>query len=130
MRKKNEKSKLRNFGFLIGFGFPVVIGFLIPLLYGHDFRKWTLIIAIPFLILAIFKPNLLDKPFQNWMRLGYFLGLINSRLILGLVHIIVVQPTALIMKIFGYDPLRKKINNLATFRENNEGKKVNFNKIF
>ena len=130
MKKRYERSQLRNFGFLIGLGFPIIIGFLFPLIFGHNFRKWTLIVSIPSLILAILKPNLLNKPFQIWMRLGYFLGSINSRLILGLVHIIVLQPTALFMRIFGYDPLQKKTNNLSSFRENNEYKKVNYNKLF
>ena len=42
--------------------------------------------------------------------LGNILSWINSRLILGIVFAI-LQPIALIMKIFGYDPLRKKQRN-------------------
>ena len=42
------------------------------------------------------------------MDLGKALGWINSRIILGLVFIIVLQPIAFIMKSFGYDPLKLK----------------------
>ena len=42
------------------------------------------------------------------MALGHILGWINSKIILGLVFIIVLQPIALIMKLFNYDPLKLK----------------------
>ena len=45
------------------------------------------------------------------MTIGFALGWINSRLILGLVYLIILQPIAIVMKIFGYDPLKKKKSN-------------------
>ena len=128
--KNPDKKQLRNFGFLIGLGFPLIIGFLIPLVGGHDFRKWTLLISVPSLIIGIIKPTLLNRPYKLWMRLGYFLGWINSKLILGLIFLLVLQPIAFIMKLFGYDPLRTKNNFLDTYRESKINHKVDLTRIF
>ena len=130
--KKNSISQkqLREFGLLIGIGFPVIIGWLIPAITGHLFRYWSLWMGIPILILGIIKPPLLIYPYKIWMFIGLILGWINSRLILGLVFILVLQPISFIMKIFGYDPLKKKKRNVLTYREIKENRKVDFKRIF
>ena len=131
MQKKSISQKqLREFGLLIGFGFPLIIGLIIPSISGHSFRFWSLWMAPPFLIGAIVKPSLLFYPYKTWMSLGVALGWINSRLILGLVFLIVLQPIALIMKFFNYDPLRKKKTNKVSYRENRKNYKLNLTKIF
>ena len=130
MKEPISKNKLRKFSLLIGLGFPIVIGFIMPLLFGHQFRIWTLWVSILTLIIGFLKPLLLYYPYKFWMALGYILGFINSRLILGIIFIFMVQPLALIMKIFGYDPLRLKTNNQKSYRENKKNYKINLNNIF
>tara|TARA_B100000161_G_C33191533_1_gene255973 strand:- start:7 stop:399 length:393 start_codon:yes stop_codon:yes gene_type:complete len=130
MKVSIAKKQLREFGFVIGFGFPILIGWIIPTLGGHTFRGWTLWIAIPFIIFGILKPSLLFYPYEAWMKLGLALGWINSRIILGLVFLIILQPIALIMKIIGYDPLRTKKGNKKTYREKKDSHKINLTRIF
>lgn len=130
MMKNNSQRKLRHFGLMVGMGFPVIIGWLIPAIFGHLFRVWTLWVGLPLLILGIIKPSFLTYPYKLWMLLGHGLGWINSRIILGMVFITVLQPIALIMRIFGYDPLRKKGVNGSSYREKKVNYKVDFNRIF
>jgi len=125
-----DKKQLREFGFLIGFGFPILIGWLIPGFGGHAFRGWTLWIALPFLTVGILKPRLLFYPYKAWMALGFALGWINSRLILGIVFFLVLQPIALIMKFVGYDPLKIKKSKEKSYRENQSNHKINLTKLF
>ena len=125
-----SKKILREFGLLIGFAFPLLIGWLIPFLGGHSFRFWTLWISIPSLILAISKPRLLSYPYRGWMKLGYILGWLNSRIILGIVFLIILQPIALLMRIFGHDPLKIKKIAQESYRELKSNQKTNFKKIF
>jgi len=125
-----NKKQLREFGLLIGFGFPFLIGWIIPALAGHTFRIWTLWIALPSLITGLLKPGLLFYPYKWWMALGLALGWINSRIILGLVFFLVLQPIALIMKFVGYDPLKTKKRNEMSYRENKSNHKVNLAKPF
>ena len=130
MKVNIEKKKLRDFGFFIGFGFPLLIGWILPSLSGHAFRSWTLFISLPSLVFATSNPILLFYPYQVWMKIGYFLGWINSRIILGLVFILILCPIALIMRIFGYDPLRQKKDKSKSFKEIKENQKSNFTRIF
>ena len=130
MRENISKKKLREFGYIVAFGFPIIIGWIIPAISGHLFRSWTLWIGFSSLFVGILKPNLLFYPYVAWMKLGYILGWFNSKIILGLVYLLVLLPIALIMKIFGYDPLKEKKNNKLTFRENIKDKEVNLRKIF
>ena len=64
------------------------------------------------------------------MALGHILGWVNSRVILGLVFLFVLQPIALIMNIFEYDPLRKKRKNKNTYREVRLNSMIDMEKIF
>tara|TARA_B100000965_G_scaffold291334_1_gene249123 strand:+ start:3421 stop:3813 length:393 start_codon:yes stop_codon:yes gene_type:complete len=130
MRKDISKKQLREFGILIGLVFPTFIGWLLPAVLGHAFRFWTLWIGVPSLILGILKPRILFYPYKGWMLLGRSLGWVNSRIILGLVFLLVLQPIAMIMRIFSYDPLRKIKSNDKSYRENKKGYKVDLKRIF
>ena len=126
-----SKKKLREFGLLLAFSIPLIFGFLFPAFSGHAFRTWTIWVGIIFLVFIIFNPNLLLYPYRGWMFLGHFLGLINSRIILGLVFLIVLVPISFLMKLFGYDPLRKKkVNHKNTFKEDKLGYRIDLNRIF
>ena len=130
MRTSISKKQLRQFGFLLGFGFPIIIGWFIPAITGHLFRSWSLWVGCPALILGILKPSLLSYPYKGWMALGLALGWINSKLILGLVYLIILQPIAIFMKIFGYDPLKKKKNNQKSYREIKKDENFDLTRIF
>ena len=108
MKNNIQQKTLREFGLIIGLLIPFLIGWVLPILGGHPLRLWTIGIGIPFLILAILRPILLLYPYRAWMKLGFILGWVNSRIILGLVFLIVLQPIALIMRFLGHDPLKIK----------------------
>ena len=125
-----SNKQLREFGFLIGFGVPIFIGLILPLLFGHVFRIWTLWVGSFFLILGLLKPSLLLYPYKYWMIIGDLLGLINGKIILSLVFFFVLVPISFVMKIFKYDPLKKSKKNDYSYRENIANKKINLNRIF
>ena len=130
MKEIISKKQLREFGLLIGFGFPLLIGWLIPVLMGHGFRTWTLWVGFSGLLIGLTSPRLLYFPYKFWMKLGLILGWINSRIILGLVFMIVLLPIALIMRIFAYDPLKTKLKGETTFRENRQNHQTDLTRIF
>lgn len=128
---KNISNKLlREFGLIFGIGFPVIIGCLLPYLFGHALRFWTLWPGIVVVFLSIFFPKKLLVPYLFWMQLGNVLASINSRIIFGLVFLCILLPISFIMRMFGYDPLKKKFNNDISYREIKEKHKTNFKKIF
>ena len=64
------------------------------------------------------------------MQLGHLLGYVNSRIIFGLVFIVVLLPIAFVMRAFGYDPLRTRKLKILSFKENKKGSKVDLTRIF
>lgn len=129
-KRLRQKNKLREFGLFMGIGFPFIVGFLLPYLMSHNYRFWTFYIGIPFLIFAIFKPHKLSFLYKKWISLGNLLGWLNSKIILGIIFFIVLIPISLLMKIFGYDPLRIKKLNVISYRVNKDKNKVDLTKIF
>ena len=130
MKEIISKKQLREFGVIIGFGFPILIGWLLPLLFGHEFRVWTLCVGIPGLILGLTAPSLLHYPYTAWMALGHTLGWVNSHIILGLVFIFVLQPIAYIMRLTGYDPLKRRRKGETTYREDRQDYRTDLTRIF
>ena len=130
MKEIISKKRLREFGLLIGFGFPILLGWLIPALTGHGFREWTLWVGFIGLIVGLTSPRLLYYPYKFWMKLGVLLGWINSHIILGLVFILVLQPIAYIMRLTGHDPLRRRRKEEKTYRENRKDHQTDLTRIF
>ena len=130
MKKIISKKQLREFGLLIGFGFPLLIGWLIPALTGHGLRVWTLWVGFLGLLIGLTSPYLLYYPYKFWMKLGLILGWVNSRIILGLVYMIVLLPIAFIMRLIGYDPLRTKRKGEKTYREKRKDQQTDLTRIF
>ena len=130
MKEIISNRRLREFGLLIGFGFPLLIGWLIPSLTGHGFREWTLWVGFIGLIIGLTSPRLLYYPYKFWMKLGLTLGWVNSKIILGLVYMIVLLPLAFVMRLIGYDPLRTKKNGEKTYKENRKDHQTDLTRIF
>ena len=123
-------KRLREFGLLIGFVFPLLIGWFIPALTGHGFRVWTLLIGLPAFIMGLISPLLLHYPYKIWMAIGYGLGWINSKIILGLIFIAVLLPIAFVMRLTNYDPLKTKRKGEKTYRENRQNHQTDLTRIF
>ena len=125
-----SRRQLREFGLLIGLGFPLFLGWVLPTLWGHGFRGWTLWVGGPALVLTLVAPRLLAGPYRAWMALGHGLGWINSHLILGLVHLLILQPIALLMRLLGHDPLRRRRHDGPSYREHRPDSAIDLRRIF
>ena len=97
---------------------------------GHGFRAWTILIGVPLFIIGLTSPRLLHYPYKSWIVLGNALGWVNSKFILGIVFIFVLQPIAFVMRLVGYDPLRTRRKLEKTYRENREGHQTDLTRIF
>ena len=130
MKEIISKKQLREFGLLIGFGFPLIIGWFIPALTGHGLRSWTLWVGFLGLLIGLTSPKLLYYPYKFWMKLGLILGWVNSRIIFGFVYIIILLPIAFIMRLIGHDPLRTKRKGEKTYREKRKDHRIDLTRIF
>jgi hypothetical protein len=127
-----SKKQLFQFGLLLGFGIPLIFGFIFPAFRGHSFKFWTIWVGSVFILFGFLNPLLLLIPYRGWMYLAHILGLINSRIILGIIFFIVLVPISVVMRIFGYDPLKKKkmTTNKNSFKEYKLGYKIDLTRIF
>ena len=130
MNKSTSIKKLREFSLIIGFGFPTIIGWLIPVIYSHHFIVWTLWVGITALFLGLIAPKILYLPYRLWMQIGDLLGWFNSHVILGIVFFLVLLPISFLMKLIGYDPLRIKRKVTKTYKEYRKNKNIDLKKIF
>jgi len=126
------KKQLRKFGLLIGIGFPLVIGLIIPAIVGHELKSWTLWIAVPALVLSFAAPQLLLYPYKGWMAIGHALGSFNNKIIFGILFYVVLLPIAYTMRLFGYDPLRINLrrSRQSSYRTNRKDHKTDLTRIF
>ena len=130
MNKTVSRRQLKEFGLFVGFSFPIIIGWLIPAIWGHSFRAWTLWVGVPLFILGILAPTTLFYPYKIWIKLGLALGWINSRIILGIIFICILEPISLVMRLIGYDPLKLQKGTKKTYRENKKDHKIDLKRIF
>ncbi len=128
---KISNKKLREFGLVFSLFFPLLIGFIIPKIYGHNYREWALWVGLIFLILGLTSPKTLYLPYQLWIKLGNTLGYINSKVIFGIIFYLLVTPIGLIMRIFKYDPLKLKFNiKNKSYKVYNKNNNIDLTRIF
>lgn len=106
-----ESSSDRNFGLVFAVFFLIVAS--LPLLHGNGLRLWALGLAGVFLVLALAIPKILSPLNRLWTRFGMLLHRIVSPLALGILFYGVVMPTGLLMRLFGKDLLRLRLDKSA-----------------
>ena len=83
----------------------LIIG-LWPLVHGSPLRWWSLAVAGAILLTTLVAPALLALPNRLWARFGILLNRIVSPVVLALLFYLAVTPMALLMRLFGKDPMR------------------------
>jgi hypothetical protein len=52
------------------------------------------------------------------MKIGHVLGWINTRIILGIVFFVLFTPLALLFRVFGRDPMERKLDgSMSSYRK-------------
>ena len=114
-KKAPGKKQLRSFGLILAGGFTVIA--LAPLIRGHNYRSWALVVAIVFGLAGLIVPMALRPLFGGWMKLGEVLAWINTRIILTILYYGLIVPTGMILRFTGKDPMRLKFErDLDTYR--------------
>jgi hypothetical protein len=93
----------RSFGYVFAVVFAL-IG-LFPLVRLETPRWWSLAVAAVFVVVAVLFPHRLHPLNRAWLAFGRLLHRIVSPLVMGAIFFLAVTPTALIMRLRGYDLL-------------------------
>ena len=119
----HNKSSNKSFGILFFIVF-LIIGFW-PLLNENEIRFWAVFVGIIFLVLGLINSNLLTPLNKFWVKLGEVLGKIIAPIIMFLIFMLVVTPTAILVRLFRKDLLSlkmdKKIHSYWVQRKKNLG---------
>jgi hypothetical protein len=94
----------RSFGIVFCVVFALIAVW--PLIFGGTVRYWALAIAVAFLAAAMIRPGILRPLNLLWFRFGQLLHHVVNPLVMGLIFVGGVIPTALVMRARGRDPLR------------------------
>lgn len=100
-------KQLRFFGLLVGGVFSIIGAW--PLASRReDPRTWALTVAVLLILPALVYPKSLIWPYRVWMAIGHVLAYINTRIILGIIFYLLFFPVGFVMRLFGWDPLRRR----------------------
>jgi len=124
--QKPEVSELRSFGLLFGVFFILVLGIVIPML-RQEFSalfsslslwpRWPWAVGGAVMAWAVIHPASLHLLQRPWMVFADVAGWLNTRIIMFLLFYFLILPIGFIMRLFGYDPMQRKIDKqLESYR--------------
>lgn len=114
-------AELRNFGLVTAAMLAALFGIALPWLFSREFPVWPWIAAALLVLPALLVPRALAPVYDGWMKVGLLLGRITTPLILSLVFVLTIVPTALIMKLIGRDPMNRRFDaELDSYRTASE----------
>ena len=111
-----SKHELRKFGMITGTIFAVLFGLLFPWFLDRGSPYWPWIVATVLIVWALVQPVSLNPVYKSWMKIGLVLGWINTRIILSIMFYVIFMPIGLVMRIFGVDLLKRKLEDTNTYR--------------
>ena len=112
MKIDTSAKKVRNFGLLFSF---IAIAFAAFRYYrGGNLWVWFVCASAFFLLTGMFLKPVLRPIYVVWMRFAYLLGWLNTRFLLGVFFFVVMTPVGLLMRLFGRDPLNRRIDRTQT----------------
>ena len=110
---------LRQFGLMLGAIIVVVLGFLLPWIWGWENLPNLLWIATGAGVIAwaLIAPESMRGLYNGWMRVAMVIGNIINSIILAIVFFIVITPMGIVMRILGKDPMCRKLDsNVVSYR--------------
>jgi hypothetical protein len=110
--KGAQRRHLRKFGLTVGVAFLV----LTALLFWQGRPLWPLFAGLGGILLALAAiwPAGLAGIERVWMKVARIMGWFMTRVILGLVFVLLFTPAGLVMRLLGKDPLELRIDRTAT----------------
>ena len=108
--KKPSKKHLRNSGISLSI-IMLILFVLIPLFLSNEINFSILFSINILLLVSIFFPFCLLKPFMYWIKLGEFLSIVNKKIILIAFFYLLLTPFGLIIRIFKYTKTLKRKNS-------------------
>lgn len=111
-----DRKGLRDFGLVTGAVVAVLFGLFFPWVFERSVPVWPWVIFGLLGVWALLAPLSLRPVYHAWMRFGLMLSKITTPIIMGIVFYLVITPFALVLKLAGKDAMRRKFDNIDTYR--------------
>ena len=108
-----DNKGLRHFALTTAAAITVLFGAALPWIFNFSYPKWPWIASAVLVVWGLAAPSTLRLVYRTWMRISLLIGSVTTPLILGIVYYLVILPAALIMRIIGADPMRRKFEKDA-----------------
>jgi hypothetical protein len=106
-----DRKDLRKFGLVTGAIIVGLFALFFPWLLDTAMPVWPWILAGLLWAPALLIPQALQPVYRTWMKIGHAIGWVNSRIVLGLIFYLLVLPMGMIMRLFGRDPMARKLDD-------------------
>ena len=103
-----DRKGLRNFAWMFSAVVASLFGLILPWLLKQDWPWWPWAIAATFFAWGLIAPSSVRPFYRLWMRFGFVMNVITTRIILGMVFYVVIFPFGLAFRLRGKDLLHRK----------------------
>lgn len=99
----------RRFGIEFGAIIAGFFGLLIPWVWDLGWPLWPWIVFGVLALMGLAVPMWLKPVHFIWMSFGLLIGKVTTPIFLAIMFYLIIFPCSVIMKLFGHDPLRRKL---------------------
>ena len=103
-----DQKGLRNFAWMFAAMVASLFGLILPWLLDLDWPWEPWVIAIVFATWGLVAPNTLRPFYRLWMRFGFVMNAIMTRIILWIVFYAVLLPYGLVFRLRGKDLMHRR----------------------
>jgi hypothetical protein len=109
---EGERRRLRSFGVTVGAACAILAAFLL----WKQRPAWPILggLAALLVLAGLLTPVLLRPIERVWMKFARALGWVMTRVILGLVFVVMFTPAGLILRLLGKDPMELRFDRSAS----------------
>lgn len=109
-----DRAGLRKFGLTTGGIIMGLFGLFFPWVLAVSIPKWPWILGGVLGLWGLAHPDSLKPVYTGWMKFGLLLSKITTPIVMGVIFFVVVAPMALVIRLFGKDPMQRKLDETAT----------------
>ena len=102
-----DQKGLRNFAWMFAAVVASLFGLILPWLLDLDWPWEPWVIAIVFATWGLVAPNTLRPFYRLWMRFGFVMNAIMTRIVLSVVFYAVLLPYGLVFRLARKDPMHR-----------------------
>ena len=102
-----DRKGLQHFAWTFAAVVASLFGLILPWLLDLDWPWEPWVIAIVFFAWGLVAPNTLRSFYRLWMRFGYVMNAIMTRIVLGVVFYAVLLPYGFLFRLARKDPMHR-----------------------